>query len=109
MEVLPMDPVNNNTRERGGAQQMGGIRQEVDDLIKKVRFTLKEWDFLPGSPDDEYDCMIGPLVHLLRRKASRVEIETYLRKELDDHFGINIDDADLDLQNAIDKLFGLIS
>jgi hypothetical protein len=55
---------------------------------------LNEWDPIGvapelGGPEDEYDCMLGPLLTLLSGGASEREIGSFLRTELSGHFGLN--------------------
>lgn len=45
-------------------------------------------------PRDEYDCLVGPLLTLLASEASKEEIARYLRKEIDEHFGLSPDNYD---------------
>jgi len=59
-----------------------------------MRILLTQWDpiGITGDglecPEDEYDCLIGPLLARLNRGAGRAEIRRFLRHELADHFGI---------------------
>ena len=48
----------------------------------------------PDWPRDEYDCLMGPLLTLLDSGASKEEIARYLRKEIDEHFGLSADNYD---------------
>jgi hypothetical protein len=48
---------------------------------------------IPGSPPDEYDCLIPQLYSLLRQGAQPEEIEDYLARELQSHFGLEPDAA----------------
>lgn len=55
---------------------------------------LNEWDPIGvapelGGPEDEYDCMLGPLLTLLSGGSSEPEIGSFLRAELSSHFGLN--------------------
>lgn len=55
---------------------------------------LNEWDPIGvrpklGGPEDEYDCMLGPLLTLLSGGASETEIGSFLRAELSGHFGLD--------------------
>lgn len=55
---------------------------------------LNEWDPIGvarelGGPDDEYDCMLGPLLALLARGSTEREIGSFLRTELSSHFGLD--------------------
>ncbi|MFF7098243.1 hypothetical protein ACFY9A_38580 [Streptomyces rubradiris] len=55
-----------------------------------LRHRLNEWDPI-GVPDDvqdEYDCMLAPLVQRLRGGSDQAEIGEFLRHELEDHFGL---------------------
>ena len=58
-----------------------------------LREILNESDFIgiypsKGGPKDEYDCMIGPILSRLSKRITKEELETYLIKELKEHFGI---------------------
>ena len=50
-----------------------------------------EFDAESGAapPPGEYDCMVWPLLGLLRRDAATVEVVQWLHHELDDHFGLS--------------------
>ncbi|MFD3492656.1 hypothetical protein ACFWWB_19170 [Streptomyces sp. NPDC058690] len=58
-----------------------------DDL----RHLLNEWDPVGVADDvqDEYDCMLFPLLQRLGSGASRTEIGEFLQHELEDHFGLD--------------------
>lgn len=60
------------------------------DVQQNLRYLLNRWDFLgvAGIVDDEYDCMIAPLLSRLMEGAGRAEIAEYLWYELQDHFGL---------------------
>ncbi|MFJ4483556.1 hypothetical protein ACIP3D_14505 [Streptomyces longwoodensis] len=66
------------------------MRPESDALENDLRNLLNEWDPLGVTEDvqDEYDCMLGPLLELLRRGADQAKVADFLRYELEDHFGI---------------------
>lgn len=58
-----------------------------DDL----RSLLNEWDPI-GVADlvqDEYDCLIGPILTRLARGAARAEVRKFLSHELTEHFGLS--------------------
>ncbi|MFE7210006.1 hypothetical protein ACFY0A_24945 [Streptomyces sp. NPDC001698] len=58
---------------------------------KDLRRLLNEWDPI-GVADlvqDEYDCMLAPLLGRLCGGASQTEIVEFLRHELEDHFGLD--------------------
>jgi hypothetical protein len=61
--------------------------QFVNDL-------LNEWDFIGVADlledgDDEYTCLVGPLLRLLRDGAGPAELVAYLDHELPEHFGLD--------------------
>ncbi|MFA3877763.1 hypothetical protein ABS735_29515 [Streptomyces sp. MMCC 100] len=57
-----------------------------DDL----RRLLNEWDPIGVADEvqDEYDCMLDPLLQRLRSGADQAAIGKFLRHELEDHFGL---------------------
>ncbi|MFE0185846.1 hypothetical protein [Streptomyces olivaceus] len=62
------------------------------DVYDDLRRLLNAWDPIgvADSVDDEYDCMIGPLLDRLRDGADREQIRTFLHHELTDHFGLSL-------------------
>jgi hypothetical protein len=61
------------------------------DGSREIRELLTEWDPIPGSPSDEYDCLIPQLYALLASGADAAEVERYVTEELRHHFGIEPD------------------
>ncbi|MFK0116860.1 hypothetical protein [Streptomyces sp. NPDC090994] len=61
------------------------------DVYDDLRRLLNEWDPIgvADSVDDEYDCMIGPVLDRLRGGADRGQIRAFLHRELTDHFGLS--------------------
>ncbi|GAA1542258.1 hypothetical protein GCM10009730_59110 [Streptomyces albidochromogenes] len=59
----------------------------ADDL----RHLLNEWDPIGVTDDvqDEYDCMLAPLLLRLHSGADRTEVGKFLQHELEDHFGLD--------------------
>jgi hypothetical protein len=57
----------------------------------ELRRLLNEWDPIGVADDvqDEYDCMLAPLLQQLGSGAGRTEIGEFLRHELEDHFGLD--------------------
>ena len=70
-----------------------------------LRYLLNEWDFLGVAElvDDEYDCMMGPLLSLLSRGAGRAQLGEFLWRELEDHFGLS-DPALYETDQMADRL-----
>jgi hypothetical protein len=61
--------------------------------MAELRQMLNEWDFIGvgdiNANDDEYDCLIGPLLTRLTAGATANDLTTYLQHELHDHFGMD--------------------
>jgi hypothetical protein len=57
---------------------------------ESLRRLLNEWDPIGVASvvEDEYDCMLSPLLQRLRDGAGPREIGHFLRRELEDHFGL---------------------
>lgn len=55
-----------------------------------LRQLLNAWDPIgvADAVQDEYDCMLVPLLQRLRGGADQAEIGEFLRHELEDHFGL---------------------
>jgi hypothetical protein len=75
-------------------------KRELRERSAQLRGLVREWDPIgvmnePGWPRDEYDCLVGPLLTLLGSGASEEGIARYLRKEIDEHFGLAPDNYDL--------------
>lgn len=85
----------------------GGVEaRETEERSAIVRTLLLEWDAI-GVADveecqDEYDCMIGPLLGHLRRGADAVFLRDWIARERVDHFGLDPDGyADRALADAL--------
>ncbi len=82
-------------------------KKQAKVLMEQVRDILNEWDFLSVveiGPKDEYDCMIGPLVHILLKNSDREVIKEYILNELKSHFGLIDYEPGESLETAINKL-----
>ncbi|QWF24381.1 hypothetical protein KM427_12175 [Nocardioides sp. LMS-CY] len=71
-----------------------------------MRALLMEWDAIgiaeTAECQDEYDCMIGPLLSHLRGGADAVLLGTWIARERADHFGLEPDgSADRALADAL--------
>jgi hypothetical protein len=61
------------------------------ELQLNLRQLLQRWDPIgvaDFAPDDEYDCMIAPLLTRLLAGAGRSELKEFLGREMEDHFGL---------------------
>jgi hypothetical protein len=60
---------------------------------RELRALLNEWDPIgvigEHGPDDEYDCLLWPLMRLLEGGASVRDLTDYLQQEFTDHFGLS--------------------
>ncbi|MQL61444.1 hypothetical protein F6Q10_02040 [Streptomyces vinaceus] len=67
------------------------MRAAGRDTESGLRQLLDGWDPIGVADEarDEYDCMLAPLPHRLRRGADETEISDFLRFELEDHFGLD--------------------
>lgn len=68
----------------------GAMRPGTDVTENGLRHLLNEWDPIgvADTVQDEYDCMLVPLLQRLRGGADQAEIGEFLRHELEDHFGL---------------------
>jgi hypothetical protein len=75
------------------------------DLERSLRRVILQWDPIgvaEFAPEDEYDCMISPLLGLLKRGASAAQIGEHLRHDLEGHFGL--DPAFIDVRSMANRL-----
>lgn len=65
-----------------------------------VRDVLNAWDPIGvvehGVPDDEYGCLIAPILQRLAAGADAAGIAAFLRSELAGHFGLDPDPLEVD-------------
>ena len=69
-------------------QSEGERRRRLRRLAKDVRAVLVAWDPIPGSPDDEYDCLIWPTIARLDAGAEKDGLAEWLHAEIATHFGL---------------------
>jgi hypothetical protein len=61
----------------------------------ELRQIVNRWDPIgvfdhdSDWPQDEYECMVGPLMPMLERGRSVPELVAYMQKELREHFGLD--------------------
>jgi hypothetical protein len=53
----------------GQSQQVTTMKNEVRRQSSRVREIVSAWDAIPGSPPDEYDCLVDHVVSALQRGA----------------------------------------
>jgi hypothetical protein len=69
-------------------------KKQLRSRWAELRDLLCEWDPIgvmgdPTWPRDEYDCLIGPVLSLLLKGGSDVDVANFLRNEITEHFGLN--------------------
>jgi hypothetical protein len=67
-------------------------KQAIRQRGRELRTLLVEWDPIgvmgpDGAPEDEYDCMLWPLMRLLEAGGSATDLSQHLMNELQEHFG----------------------
>jgi hypothetical protein len=72
-------------------------------LESELRPLLLAWDPIGASPpEDEYDCVMAPLLVELRQGSSAAELAEWLGAHAEDHFGVTSDpEADREAATAI--------
>jgi hypothetical protein len=64
---------------------------------RDVRRRLNGWDparlIAAGAPEDEYDCLSGPLFRLLTEDAPADDIAAFIETEIASHFGVHCPSA----------------
>ena len=43
-----------------------------------------------GAPQDEYECLVGPMMRLLEQRVPREAIVAFLSGEFREHFGVEV-------------------
>lgn len=74
-------------------------KEESRQRYSQLNALLFEWDPIgvgPDGPADEYECLAGPLMRLLESGATQPQIVAYVKNELDDHFGLDVNNYDLE-------------
>ena len=65
-------------------------KKDIKQDESQVRSIFSKLGLLPGSPSDEFDCIIDLLIGLFYQNQSRPTIEEFIANEFTDHFGIEI-------------------
>jgi hypothetical protein len=67
-------------------------KQESRDRWRELRGLVNEWDPIglisAGAPQDEYECVVGPVLRMLETAETPEAISEYLENELAEHFGM---------------------
>jgi len=72
---------------------------QVLSISAVLRLLLNEWDFIGvrdlSAHDDEYDCLVGPLMARLMAGANADEVAAFLGDDIEGHFGLRPTDIDI--------------
>ena len=55
---------------------------------KAINNILNEWNPIPYSPDDEYDCLTHKIISALHRGIGEIEFYNLIRNDIVNHFGL---------------------
>lgn len=74
----------------------------ADRPVAALREILNRWDPIgvvgADGPQDEYDCLIAPVLEHLGRGATPADLAAFLRHELVDHFGLDPGNHDANIE-----------
>ncbi len=90
------------TSEVANTGRIGAVDLVTAQL--NLRYLLNQWDPIGVADvvDDEYDCLIAPIMAKLRAGAGRAEVSELLWYELEDHIGL--DPASRNVDAMADRL-----
>ena len=68
-------------------------KQESRERWRELRCLVNEWDPIglisAGAPEDEYECVVGPVLRMLETSETPEAIGAYLQGEFAEHFGMS--------------------
>jgi hypothetical protein len=67
-----------------------------------VRQILNEWNPIPGSPDDEYDCLVHHILSAIHRGSREADLIQIIKSEMVQHFGV--EESDRNIATVVEKL-----
>ncbi len=66
-------------------------RREFKDDMAKLNGLFRQYcDPLPGTPDDEYDCITNQILSHLQARKDQSEIVQLIHQEFSDHLGVSV-------------------
>jgi len=72
----------------------------------ELRALVNTWDpiglIAAGAPEDEYECIVGPLMRMLEERTSQAMMSSFLLREFDEHFEVPIGDPSGFVRSAAD-------
>jgi len=73
-------------------------RQAFMDHEKKLNQLFREYcDPLPGTPDDEYDCLTHQILSYLQNGKTQSDIKLLISREFNEHFGITGHSSEIEI------------
>jgi hypothetical protein len=74
-------------------------RRDMGVFIREVRARVWAWDPVGlaglGAPDDEYDCLVGPLTGALREGLPADALANRIRNHVIEHFAVEPSGTDI--------------
>jgi hypothetical protein len=67
------------------------VKRQVRNEADHVRGLLLEWAAIPGSPTDEYDCLVDRVVSAMHRGVDAEGLADLIQAEFREHFGLDVD------------------
>ena len=87
------EPARNQVTSAVGLRDRGVVQHQLRARIRDLRRMLNEWDFIGvrefSTHDDEYDCLLGPLLARLASGADDEAVARFLHNEIETHFGLD--------------------
>ncbi|MFV2008495.1 MULTISPECIES: hypothetical protein [unclassified Micromonospora] len=75
------------------------VRAQLSVRTRALRQMLNEWDSIGVgelyASDDEYDCLLGPLLTRLAAGADADDVACFLRDRIEGRFGLDLTDVDV--------------
>ena len=66
------------------------LKAVIRDETSQIRQFINDWDPFPGSPVDEYDCLVDGVVSALHSGASVSSLAELICSEFAEHFGVPV-------------------
>ncbi len=63
---------------------------------KDLRKVIKSWDFIPGSPSDEFNTLNHKILNHINSGADKDKIFNVIRSELITYYGLSPNDNDIE-------------
>jgi hypothetical protein len=70
-------------------------KHQIRTEASHVRDVLNNWNPIPGSPKDEYDCLVDHIVSALHRGVDAPDLSKLIESEFHEHFGLPVEPQDV--------------